>query len=164
MNIERWNKVYKTNIELDSIYEKKYGNDSRIFDQNCIELMVEIGEFLNETKEFKYWLNKLPDKAKELEEYADVIIMILYFYKEYDLEIKKLNFNLDEKDTINLIKILYDKAYNFLKTNDKEILQELFFYTLYIGKILKFKEEELLDEIENKQKKNIKRFDTGYFK
>ena len=80
MNISKWNKLYENNKRLDKIFIDKYQSDTKLFEKNCIELLVEISEFINETKVFKYWSVKTPNKDKMLEEYADVITMILTFF------------------------------------------------------------------------------------
>ena len=54
--------VYQRNIELDEIFFNNYGNDNLTFKKNCVELLVELGEFINETKCFKYWSTKEPNK------------------------------------------------------------------------------------------------------
>ena len=162
MNLIRWNKIYENNKRLDEIFIEKYQNDTRLYDKNCIELMVEIGEFVNETKVFKYWSSKLPNKEKVLEEYADVITITLTFFREYNLEIKENYSKIEESDILNLIMDLYDKSYQFWKDNDKEILEEIFSYTLYIGKHLEFKEDEILDAIERKQKIIEERLNSNY--
>ncbi len=162
MNLIRWNKIYQNNRYLDEIFIKKYQNDDRLYDKNCLELMVEIGEFVNETKVFKYWTIKNPNKDEMLEEYADVITMILSFYGLYNLEIQKLDYKIDENDILKIIMELYNKAYNFYKNKDKKLLEEIFQYILYIGKLLDLKEIEILDAIEKKQKIIEERLNSNY--
>lgn len=152
MNLVKWNKVYSNNKKLDEIFIKKYKSDKSLFDKNCIELMVEINEFVNETKVFKYWTIKEPEKNKMLEEYADVITMILTFYREHELEIKDVYPKISELNILNIIMELYRKVYKFWQHDDPEILEEIFYYTLHIGSLFNFQEEEILDAIENKQK------------
>ena len=162
MDLIKWNKVYNQNIYLDEIFIDKYKNDNQLFDKNCLELLVEIGEFVNETKVFKYWTIKKPDKEKMLEEYADIITMILSFYREHNLNIKEYPFDIKESDIIKVIMELYKKATEFYEYNGKEILEEIFYYTLYIGNLLGFKEDEILNAIENKQKIIESRLNSDY--
>ncbi len=162
MNLTRWNKIYQNNRYLDEIFIKKYQNDDRLYDKNCLELMVEIGEFVNETKVFKYWTIKNPNKDEMLEEYADVITMILSFYGLYNLEIQKLDYKIGENDILKIIMELYNKAYKFYKNKDKKLLEEIFQYILYIGKLLDLKEIEILDAIEKKQKIIEERLNSNY--
>lgn len=152
MNLTRWNNIYDNNKRLDKIFLEKYQNDSQLFKKNCIELVVEIGEFVNETKTFKYWSNKKPSKEKMLEEYADVITMILSFYGIYNLKIKESYSAIEENDILKLIMEIYYKSYKFYEYNNPEILEEIFNYILHIGKILEFSEKDVLDAIDSKQK------------
>ena len=66
MDLIKWNKVYYNNKKLDEIFIDRYKKDKELFDKNCIELMVEVNEFVNETKVFKYWSVKTPNKEKIL--------------------------------------------------------------------------------------------------
>ena len=162
MNLKIWNRLYKNNKRLDLIFADKYKNDKKLFQKNLVELMVEIGEFVNETKVFKYWTTKRPNKEKMLEEYADVITMILTFYGLYDLEIKDSYPEIIETDILKLIMELFHKTYKFYEDNDKEILEEIFSYTLYIGTLFEFKEEEILSAIDKKQKIIEERLNSDY--
>ena len=162
MNLIMWNKMYSNNKYLDEIFVNKYKNDNKLYQKNCVELMVEIGEFVNETKVFKYWTMKSPNKDKMLEEYADVITMILSFYGIYNLEIKETYNKIEETDILKVIMELYNKSYLFYKENNKDILEEIFNYTLYLGKLLNFNEDEVLNAIENKQKIIELRLNSDY--
>lgn len=162
MNLIKWNKLYSDNRYLDEIFINKYKNDNKLYQKNCVELMVEIGEFVNETKVFKYWTTKSPNKDKMLEEYADVITMILSFYGIYNLEIKETYNKIEETDILKVIMELYNKSYMFYKESNKDILEEIFNYTLYLGKLLNFNEDEVLNAIENKQKIIKERLNSDY--
>ena len=162
MNLIMWNKMYSNNKYLDEIFVNKYKNDNKLYQKNCVELMVEIGEFVNETKVFKYWTTKSPNKDKMLEEYADVITMILSFYGIYNLEIKETYNKIEETDILKVIMELYNKSYLFYKESNKDILEEIFNYTLYLGKLLNFNEDEILNAIENKQKIIELRLNSDY--
>ena len=162
MNLVKWNELYKNNQRLDEIFIDKYHDDTRLFDKNCIELMVEIGEFVNETKIFKYWTTKESNMEKVLEEYADVITITLTFFREFNLSIKEDYPKIEEKDILKLIMELYQKTYNFFKYRDKNLIEEIFYYTLYIGTLLNFKECDVLEAIENKQKIIEERLNSNY--
>ena len=162
MNLIMWNKMYSNNKYLDEIFVNKYKNDNKLYQKNCVELMVEIGEFVNETKVFKYWTMKSPNKDKMLEEYADVITMILSFYGIYNLEIKETYNKIEETDILKVIMELYNKSYMFYKESNKDILEEIFNYTLYLGKLLNFDEDEILNAIKNKQKIIELRLNSDY--
>lgn len=74
-------KIYLNNKRLDDIFMEKYEKtEPQLFEKNCLEFLTELGEFANETKCFKYWSIKKPKKDEMLEEFADCITMILYFF------------------------------------------------------------------------------------
>ena len=161
MNLIKWNELYKNNKRLDEIFIDKYKSDKQLFQKNCLELLIEIGEFVNETKVFKYWSTKSPDKAKMLDEYADVITMILTFYGMKNLELKDLNKEYN-KDILELIHDLYELSLKLKINLSEEMLYEILNLVLYIGKILKFNENEIIGSIENKQKIIEKRLNSDY--
>lgn len=45
--------------------------------QRIVANIVELAEFMNETRIFKYWSNKQPDRSKMLEEYVDGVHFFL---------------------------------------------------------------------------------------
>lgn len=162
MDLVRWNSLYENNKRLDRIFVDKYKNDERLFEKNCIELLVEISEFANETKVFKYWTIKKPNKEKMLEEYADVITMILTFYNELDLGIKDLEDDLEETDILILLKEIYSMSIELMDSFKENLLERLFKKIIYIGTILEFKEQEVLNVIERKQKIIEERLNSDY--
>lgn len=82
-----WEDILKRNTKIDEIFIKKYeDNEPNYFEKNCLSLITEIAEFLNETKCFKYWSIKNPDKDKLKEEYADALIMTLLNITEEEIK------------------------------------------------------------------------------
>lgn len=57
---------------------KVNGNDKSFLGDRILALSVEVGEFANATRCFKYWSNK-PSESKErlLDEYADILHFML---------------------------------------------------------------------------------------
>ena len=79
--MKKYNDIYRKNKKLDDIFMNKYmDTESSYYEKNCLELIVEIGELANESKCFKYWTVKKPDKELVLEEFADTLLMILYMF------------------------------------------------------------------------------------
>ena len=156
MDLKRWNKLYENNKKLDDIFKDKYKNDNKLYEKNEIELLVEIGEFINETKFFKYWTNKKPDKNKILDEYADVITMILTFYHELDIDMKKYYLEIEETDLLVLVSEIYKLAIYFIESDLEEDLEELFKYVLYVGTIKKVDQIERAIIFDNRKTISIK--------
>ena len=135
--LKRWENYYQKNKKLDEEFNSKYQeNEPEFYEKNCIELLVEIGEFINETKCFKYWSIKSPNKEKMLEELADCLNMIFYFYGLLNLDITdftntkidnlstNLFNNLNEQDIKNIFVNLLDFAYS-LDIQEEELLEKL---------------------------------------
>lgn len=54
-----WYEIYAENKRLDEIFINRYKeSDPEFVRKNGIEFLVELGEFVNETKCFKYWTIK----------------------------------------------------------------------------------------------------------
>lgn len=95
------NKIYLNHdIKEKNVEEKKY-----------LALIIEVSEFINETKCFKYWSKKIVDQNKLVEEYIDCLHFFLSFGK-------KFNFT-----NIFLNKFLQE---NNVKIHEGEILEYLF--------------------------------------
>lgn len=65
--------LYPLQAELDQEIHEKHGVDyPSTFERRVLALLVEVGEFANETRCFKFWSLKGPSpKEKILDEYAD---------------------------------------------------------------------------------------------
>ena len=109
MDLVKWNKRYLNNQRLDQIFNDKYQNDDKIYQKNVIEFLVELGEFVNETKVFKYWSIKKSKKDKVLEEYADTMTMCLYFMREFKEELDDRYCYQQTEDILEVINDLYRK-------------------------------------------------------
>ena len=162
MNLLKWNKIYQTNIELDGIFYTKYGSDKDVYKKNCLEILVELGEFINETKVFKYWSCKEPIKEKILEEYADVITMCLYFYREFGLKIDDRYLHLKTKNIIELMNYLYHQMSLLMEKGNKKLIQDIFYNVLYMGELLNIKEEEIIDAVNRKHQIIKERLESNY--
>ena len=157
-----WNDIYVKNKKLDDIFYQKFKNDDKMFEKNCIELIVEIGEFANESRCFKYWSNKPMKKEETLEELADCIMMSLYFFNYLNIDkvnIKMYNFSSDIliclNDIFKLSTLLIDNI-------NEEIITKIFSYLIYIGNLLNLEEKEIYEACLKKISKQEKRLEEGY--
>lgn len=157
---ERWNKIYQENKRLDKKFNSQYlENEPQLYEKNCIELLVEIGEFINETKCFKYWSVKKPDKEKMLEELADCINMILYFYGLLNLDIDHFENIEIEKNTLHQINKLYILSSNLLINLNKQDIENIFANILSLAYSLDLEEEDILRKLEEKHQVIYERFE-----
>ena len=136
--------VYIKNKELDKIFIDKYEHiDKDMYKKNKIELLVEIGEFANETKCFKYWTNKKPNNELVLFEYADCIIMTLCLFNYLNLELEDIEFNKID-DACDNFAYLYKLSSEFYFTDNQELLKEILFNLINLGELLNISHEEIV--------------------
>lgn len=72
---------------LDTFIQKNRGEDTNVFREKGLALIVELAELANETRSFKFWSIKGPSENEVvLEEYVDSIhfLLSLGIEKEYD--------------------------------------------------------------------------------
>ncbi len=137
--------VYKNNNKLDDIFIEQFSKkDKDMYKKNKLELLVEIGEFANETKCFKYWTNKAPNRDLVLEEFADCIIMTLCLYNYKNLILEDLEFNRIE-DVNDNIAYLYKLGSNFYFNDDKDTLKEILFNLINVASLLNITKDEIVE-------------------
>lgn len=149
--------VYKKNNILDDIFIDKFSKiDKDMFRKNKIELLVEIGELANETKCFKYWTTKTPNRDLVLEEYADCIIMTLCLYNYYDMELNDIECN--KMDDVNdIFAKLYQLASSIYFTDNKKELEEVLFYLINLADLLNISKDEIVESSLKKIELDTKR-------
>ena len=160
-----YNEIYNRNKKLDEIFMNKYLDiESKYYEKNCLELIVELCELANESKCFKYWTVKKPDKELVLEEFADSLMMILYMFNTYNID--KIDFvDIDMSDDIlesfnyliRMCTLLMDKD-----NIDERFLKEIFTRLIYIGKLLELSDKEIIDACNKKILKQEERLNNGY--
>ncbi len=145
-----WEDILKRNTKIDEIFIKKYeDNEPNYFEKNCLSLITEIAEFLNETKCFKYWSIKNPDKDKLKEEYADALIMTLSMFNYLNINLELV----EHSKTSNILEIfneLFKDASNIMN-KDTLSVKKVFSNLIYISTLLNITEEEIKDVCYKKQ-------------
>ena len=130
-----WEDILKRNTKIDEIFIKKYeDNEPNYFEKNCLSLITEIAEFLNETKCFKYWSIKNPDKDKLKEEYADALIMTLSMFNYLNINLELV----EHSKTSNILEIfneLFKDASNIMNKNILSV-KKVFSNLIYISTLL----------------------------
>lgn len=156
--------LYQKQKQLDEEIASKHHvsyDSTRI--SRSIALFVEIGEFANETRAFKYWSNKGPsEKRVMLEEYVDA----LHFYLSVgigdnnyllDYEFKDIDKPLNEQ-----ILDVYCSICEYIKDRSKQKYIHSFHLFLSLGKAMGFKEEEIENAYYAKLKENHSRQENNY--
>lgn len=162
--LKRWENYYQKNKKLDEEFNSKYQeNEPEFYEKNCIELLVEIGEFINETKCFKYWSIKSPNKEKMLEELADCLNMIFYFYGLLNIKITDFANTKIVKNRLNQINHIYYLSANLFNNLNAQDIKNIFINLLDFAYSLGIKEEEILEKLEEKHQIIYNRLeDTNY--
>lgn len=162
--MSKYQVIYEENKKLDQMFDDLYNSkDSIIFKKNKLELLVEIGEFANETKCFKYWSNKKINKELMLYEYADILIMVLSFYNYFNLEINNYDIKIDEKeDLVDNIANLYLLSTTFYYSNDSKDIKKIFESLIKIGYQINLTDEDIIKWTLEKINKNKERFQDGF--
>ena len=128
-----WEDILKRNTKIDEIFIKKYeDNEPNYFEKNCLSLITEIAEFLNETKCFKYWSIKNPDKDKLKEEYADALIMTLSMFNYLNINLELV----EHSKTSNILEIfneLFKDASNIMNKNILSVKKSVFKFNIHIN-------------------------------
>lgn len=160
--MNKWNEILKRNQELDNAFNEKYNYDTNMYEKNCIELLTELGELANETKCFKYWTIKEPDKLKILEEYADCITMSLYFIGYMNSNLENLPNKHQTKDINELFNYLFNKSSLLYNNKDEKIVKDIFVNILHLRDYLNITEKELQESCINKQNIVFERLKSNY--
>ena len=145
MKIDSFKEVYDENRKLDKAFLDLYGNGPDIVLKNKIELLVELGELCNESRCFKYWSNKEVDRKLLLFEYADVIIMTLYFFDQYNISLDEEFPTQNDLDAINEFIFLYGEMAKFGKEDTRDLIKNIFVNVIRLGNLLGLSETEVLD-------------------
>lgn len=159
--MKEYRRIYENNKRLDEIFIEKYEKIENFYEYNCIEMLVELGEFINETKCFKFWSIKIPNKEKMLEEYADCITMILVFFNFFDLEIEEKYSHIESKNICDVINCLFLLSTDLMK-REENVVKKLFGNLLYLGECFDFSKEEIIDAIDKKHRIIEERLNTDY--
>lgn len=161
--MERLNKLYQRNKELDHIFISKYQEkEPRYFEKNCIEFLVEFGEFVNETKCFKYWSIKKPKMEDVYEEFADCVTMILTMYYVLDLELNTLTTHHESNDVLEVINYIYKQGTKLMKDINEELVRDLLSNLFYLSDLLNLDREEIYKTLSYKQDKVEERLNSDY--
>ncbi|MBQ7104460.1 MAG: dUTP diphosphatase [Bacilli bacterium] len=161
--MEKLKKIYERNKELDHIFMKKYEEKEPLyFEKNCIEFLVEFGEFVNETKCFKYWSIKKPKMEDVYEELADCITMTLTMYYVLDLEIDTLVEHHKSKNILEVINHIYGQGSKLMTKINETLVKDILSNLFYLADLLELDKEEIYRVLTYKQDKVEERLNSDY--
>lgn len=164
-------------MELRELYELQLGLDKEIMDKHpgvsyettkekrILALLVELGEFANETRTFKFWSLKGPsEKEVIMDEYADAIHFFLSLGLTIGLDSFEHLFNKSisfPNLTLAIIDV-YQKVVDFSKDTSKARYEEAFHAYLDILPMLGYNGDDMLEAYRKKLKVNYVRQETHY--
>lgn len=157
--------LYEMQEKLDfDIHTKFQVNYQNTFEKRVLAFLVELAEFANETRCFKYWSLKSAS-AKEiiLEEYIDGIHFLLSLGIGLQVSYDTVFFvESKNKELTNQIIDVYKKAIMFSTENSLKNYEKLITAYLEVGNTLGFKEIELKEAYLKKNNINYQRLQNGY--
>lgn len=161
--METLKKIYERNKELDHIFMKKYeAQEPLYFEKNCIEFLVEFGEFVNETKCFKYWTIKKPKMEDVYEELADCITMILTMYYVLKIDITDLKEHHKSTNVLEVINHIYSQGSKLMTKLNEDLVKDILANLFYLAELLELDKEEIYRVLTYKQDKVEERLNSDY--
>lgn len=156
--------LFKKQAELDETIAKNHNiSYATTRNKRTLSLLVELGEFANSTRCFKYWSNK-PSESMErvLDEYVDG----LHFFLSLGVDIKTSKMEYGRtKHMDNLtdqILLTYKLVSDFYKKQDDKSYQKAFQAFLNIIPLLNVRFKTILNAYNLKLMENYHRQETNY--
>lgn len=159
---------------LDKMYEKQYELDQEIAsnhhisyeetkEKRLLALLVELGEFANATRTFKFWSFK-PSESKErvLDEFADGLHFLLSLGLAYGYHLKSLEVTKDSDDLTKAILSSYHFINEFYNDKSADKYAKMFEGYLKILATLGYTWQDAYDAYFLKLEENHHRQETNY--
>ncbi len=156
-------KILKMQLELDKSIETTHGvSNEDLTNRKLVALIVEIGEFANEIKPFKYWKkNRTTDIDKIKEEFVDGI----HFFTSLTLKISNSPvvepIIVSEDQNIQLA-TLFEETSKLNSLFTKQQLAKAFGIYMGMAKLIGLAESEIEKFYIEKNKINYERLMNGY--
>lgn len=150
--------------ELDQEIAASHGvSYETTFSRRVLALLVELGEFANETRCFKYWSFKGPSpKEVMLDEYADGLHFLLSLGIPLGVSEYKHYFHVQEKDLTEAILKVYDDVAKLKEDYTVENYAKAFGDYLNIIPLFDYSSEEVIEAYLKKLGTNHVRQKTHY--
>ncbi|WP_031543381.1 dUTP diphosphatase [Mesoplasma photuris] len=149
------------NYIIDS---KGFEVNDDILNKKIVAFIVELSEYANEERSFKFWANKPPSPLEiQLDEYIDGLhfLISIGIQIEYDFNnFKHTNFGLD--NNIDIYLSLINLISEFIKDKNHENYEDVLNIYLAIAEVKYYSESEIVDAYKLKNKINFERQDNNY--
>ena len=161
-------------MELAELYTAQKGLDAEIqelhhvtyestFHERMLALLVELGEFANETRTFKFWSLKGPSpKERILDEYADALHFFLSLGIAIGIDHFHHEFTSYEGKLTDQILGVYQDVVDFTRNANAETYGTAFDAFLNLLPSLGYNEKDMFDAYRAKLAVNYKRQETHY--
>ena len=160
--------LFKMQKALDEKIEANYKAEEKITKLR-IAVAVELSEFLNEWKQFKYWSkSKKKDTEKMLVEYADGLHMILSLGLALGIELRHVDVIKNGTIYDKVLKVLHILTNDIFKDDESYREVSLYYYEILLGtylgiaKDVGFTESDIIISYHMKNMINHKRISEGY--
>ena len=156
--------MYQKQLELDTEIANNHNiSYEETKDKRLLALLVELGEFANATRTFKFWSFK-PSESKErvLDEFADGLHFLLSLGLAYKFELDSIEAESDETDLTSAILNSYHYINEFY--NDRSFVKyaKMFEGYLKILATLGYSWQDAYDAYFLKLEENHHRQETNY--
>lgn len=153
-------------IILDNyiIETKKITVNKEILKKKVIAFLVEVSEFINEYRSFKYWSNKpASERSIILEELIDCLHFIISLGININFDFSQFNNKIKESSDIDFWSLnVFKKALTFEEKFDLESYNDLLDEFLAITFILDITNDEIITTYNKKNEINFSRQNSGY--
>lgn len=156
------NSIYEINKKLDIIFNERYSSDNFYYEKNVIALIIEISEFINETKCFKYWSIKSPKKDYVLEELADSITMCLSFITYFKSDLNNIPSHINTKNIFLVINEIYKDASKLIDNKDVLLIKNILSNLFYLSELLNLEKDEIYNACYKKMDIINERLNSDY--
>ena len=160
--------------DLQKMYQKQYELDLEIAnnhhityeetkDKRLLALLVELGEFANATRTFKFWSFKASEsKERVLDEFADGLHFLLSLGLAYNFKLDTVEVESNEKDLTAAILKAYDDINDFYLERTFTMYAKMFVGYLKILAMLGYTWQDAYDAYFLKLEENHHRQETNY--
>lgn len=162
-----WDTLFAMQQKLDEHIVENHNLEHKDFlEEKYLALLVELGEFANETRCFKFWSTKSASERETiLEEYVDGVHFILslgiekgYFFNKQP-ETIQIPFGKTVTEQFNDV---FQAVMTFRQDSSEQNYETLLSRFLQLGKMLDFTEKDIFQAYMNKNEVNFARQEDGY--
>ncbi|KNG79803.1 dUTP diphosphatase [Mycoplasma sp. HU2014] len=159
-----WLNEKQTKLDSYISNKKQFIVDDEILNKKIIAFLVELGEYANEERAFKYWSNKKEAKLSvQLDEYIDCIHFLISIGNQMNYDFDKFEYqNLMFKNNIDAYFNIVNKLANFINSKSQTTYADLLNSFLNICSVKNYSQQEIIDAYNIKNEINFKRQDNNY--